>query len=136
MNKLSYKTISDKEKITSGCPDFCIVIDDKETTNFFDVGELNKSSEKAGTYAIVTCACGEAGCNGSEVEVIHQDGEIVWQKMWHIDWDGKSEEGEQREFSFAENLIGHPHLGIKPPFRFNEKEYGELVKKLNGRNSE
>ena len=56
--------------------------------------------------------------------------------MWHTDLDVESGENEQREFSFTENLIGHPHLGIKPPFRFNKKEYGELVKKLNRINSE
>ncbi|MDP3697813.1 MAG: hypothetical protein Q8R55_07460, partial [Candidatus Taylorbacteria bacterium] len=59
-----------------------------------------------------------------------QDGEIVWQKMWHTDWDGKSGENEQREFDFSENKVGHPRLDKELPFNFDKEAYKTLVTKL------
>jgi len=132
MNKLSYKTIKAKNKITSGCPDFRIVVDGKETDHFFIVEELERSNKKAGIYTIVTCSCGETGCSGAEVEVSHQNNEILWKKMWHTNWDGESDKDEKREFSFAENKIGHPLLEIGTPFKFDKKEYKALINKLLG----
>ena len=132
MNKLSYKIIKKKKKIMSGCPDFRIVIDSKETNHFFIIEELERSSKKAGIYTIVTCSCGETGCSGAEVEVSHQNNEILWEKMWHTDCDGENDEDEKREFSFTENKIGHPFLEIGTSFKFDKKEYKALVNKLLG----
>ena len=132
MNKLSYKITKAKDKITPGCPDFRIVIDGKETNHFFIVEELERSSKKAGTYTIVTCYCGETGCSGAKVEVSHRNNEILWEKMWHTDWDGESDEDKKREFSFTENKIGHPFLEIGTLFKFDKKEYNALVNKLLG----
>lgn len=132
MNKLSYKILKAKDKIASDRPDFRIIIDNKETNHFFIVEELKRSSKKAGTYTIVTCYCGETGCSGAEVEVSHRNNEILWEKMWHTDWDGESNEDEKKEFSFTENEIGHSFLKIGIPFKFDKKEYKALVNKLLG----
>lgn len=130
MNKLSHKVVDSEKKITSSCPDFHIVIDGKETNHFFDVVELEKSSKEAGIYTIVTCVCGETGCSGAEVKVIHQDGEIIWKKMWHTDYDGEGK-NEKREFDFTENKIGHPSLKKELPFNFDKEVYKALVAKLS-----
>ena len=127
MNKLSYKIIDEEEKITSSCPDFRIVIDDKETNHCFCISELEKSSKNAGVYTIVICTCGEDGCSGAEVTVIHQNNKIIWKEMWHTDYNG---EDEEREFNFTENKIGHPSLEKKLPFEFDKEMYGALVAKL------
>ena len=130
MNKLSYKVIDSKEKIAQSCPDFRIVLDGKETTHFFDIDELERSGKSLGTYAIVVCACGETGCSGAEVEVAHQNNEILWKKVWHTDWDREGKEHEKREFSFDENKIGHPDIKKELPLKFDKEEYRTLVLNL------
>jgi len=133
MNKLSYKVIGEKEKVGQNYPDLRIVLDGKETTYFFSVEELERSSKEPGTYAIVVCSCGEEGCSGAEVEVLHQGNEIIWNRMWHTDWDGKTPEDEQGEFIFEENKVGAPSLEARPPFRFDKKEYQALAAELSGK---
>jgi len=137
MNKLTFKIIDGKEKIIAdspSCPDFRIVIDGVEANYFFDVEELKQSGEKAGTYNIAVCFCGERGCSGAEVEVVHKGDEILWEKMWHTDLDGTSDEDERREFNFTENKIGYPDIKKELPFRFDKEEYRALILNLTSHN--
>ena len=137
MNKLTFKIIDGKEKIipdSPSCPDFCIVLDGVETNYFFDVGELEKSVEKDGVYNIAVCFCGERGCSGAEVEVVHKGDEVLWEKMWHTDYDGVSDEDEKREFSFTENKVGHPDIKKELPLKFDKEEYKALILNLTSHN--
>lgn len=132
MNELSFKKIDGKEKIipdSPSCPDFRIVLDGVETNHFFNVEELRQSGEKNGIYNIITCFCGESGCSGADVEVVHQNDEILWNKMWHTDYDGASneDEDEKREFVFTENKVGCQDIKKELPLKFNKEEYGALI---------
>jgi len=130
MNKLSYKI--DKEQKDPYNDNFRVVIDDKDTDYYFDVAALEISNSEEGVFPMLVCGCGYMGCMGKYVRVKLTPTEVIWEKFYdsYAD-DNSSEEDELKEVELTKTWNeGVKEFIIKPPLKFDRKEYASLIKNL------
>lgn len=105
-----------------------------EESDIVDAYLLLESMEKEGTYFIFSCCCGMPDCSGWEqgVEVIHEEGIIVWNLLDHnktFRFDRKKMEEDTKEVKlevknykvyFAEKEIEYVGFGCNENFTIDE----------------
>ena len=122
MNKISCKFV--ESDLTDGCE---VIIDGKQTDDYFDIPGFVLSVNQDGIFPMFTGCCGIFGCCGIYVEVKHEEDTIIWQKFWNGQCGGEPDpEDKIIEFQFTEDFI------VKPPLIFNQDEYKKLADVLVG----
>ncbi len=125
MNKISCKFI-EKGGLTDSCGnDHEVVIDNRQTGNYFNTPGFVLSAKQDGIFPMFAGYCGTLGCCGVYIEVKHEKDIVIWQKFWNGQCGGDPDPGDEiMEFKFTEDFI------IKPPLVFSQGEYKKLANTL------
>lgn len=125
MNSLGYKTYDIKYHAGYN-PVFDPIIDGEDVQFAFNPAALEYSYYNGGLMPIFICgSCGDNGCCGAYVAVLHKKGQIVWNTIY--DSYGFDENEQEHRLEVLKSQNGKV---FNTPLVFDRKQYKQTIDKM------